>query len=287
MTVGEWLEQWEILHGAKVRPATMRGYKAALAHLGRGFRDLDVSQVTSLDWEAEIATIKAAYPRQAELAHVALRKAWTDGQRLRLIEWTNEPWRYVEPPKHQKRETQYLLPEEMPAYYRAAMQTEAKLPLYLMLTLGLRRGEALGLGWCDIDERAQIISIKRQLIGRASAPLKTNSSYRKIPINETIIGKIYNWGSREGFLCYNGTLKTLYKSHRDALQRAGIESAVTLHGLRHTMATAALASGADIKSVQGILGHASYTITADIYCHALMGPEREIIEALATRLEIA
>ena len=207
MTIDQWLIQWTRMHGAKVRPATMRGYNAALAHLSAAFRALELCQVTAMDWETEIATIKATYPRQAELAHIALRKSWKDGQRLKLITWDNEPWRYIEPPHHQKRDTAYLLPEEMPAYYRAAMETKAALPLYLMLTLGLRRGEALGLGWCDIDTRTQIITIKRQLISGRSAPLKTQSSYRKIPVNATVIGKIYNWVALMGFYFITGRKK--------------------------------------------------------------------------------
>lgn len=287
MNINSWLRSWEQLHGAKVRPSTMRGYVAALAHLSPGFLSLEVGSVTGMDWEAEIYRIKAAYPRQAELAHIALRKAWKDGQRHQVIPWECNPWQYVDAPHHQAKETAYLLPEELPAYARAALQTPAALPLLLMVCLGLRRGEALGLAWEDVDTRGQLLHIRRQLIGRQSAPLKTNTSYRKIPLDTILIDKIYNLGDKSGFLLYNGTVKQLYVSHASALQAAGIRESVTLHGLRHSCATACLSEGADIKTVQAILGHASYTITADTYCHALMAPERAAIAAQVTRLEIA
>lgn len=45
--------------------------------------------------------------------------------------------------------------------------------------------------------------------------------------------------------------------------------AVTLHGLRHSVASAAVLSGVPVKSVQGWLGHASYAITADLYANHL------------------
>ena len=287
MLTGDWLSRWQQLHGEKVRPSTMRGYVSALAHLSAGFLALEMETVTGMDWEAEVYRIKAQYPRQAELCHVALRKAWKDAQRHGLVAWTNQPFAYVDAPRHQVRESPFLLPEELPAYMRAAAQQPAALPLFLMLCLGLRRGEALGLAWEDIDTRNQVIHIRRQLINGASAPLKTNSSYRKIPVDASVIAKIYSLGDSSGFLCYNGTVKSLYKSHRAAMEAAAITAGVTLHGLRHSCATAALADGADIKTVQAILGHASYTITADTYCHALMGPERAAICGVATRLEIA
>lgn len=287
MKMQEWLQDWQRVHGAKVRPSTMRGYVAALAHLTPGFLALELDQVTGMDWEAQVFAIRARYPRQAELAHVALRKAWKDGQRHGVIPWDQQPYAYVEPPKHATRETAFLLPEELPAYAKAAMQQPAALPLFLMLALGLRRGEAMGLAWQDIDEREMMIHVQRQLINGRSAPLKTNSSYRRIPVDASIIEKIYTMSDNSGFLLYNGTVKEIYKSHRAALDAAGISAAVTLHGLRHSCATAILASGADIKTVQAILGHASYELTADTYCHALMGPERAAISAQVTRLEIA
>ena len=287
MILSDWLEKWESMHAAKVRASTIRGYKDALSHLSTTFLALDLLQITGMDWEAEIYRIKAAYPRQAELCHIALRKSWKDAQRHRLIPYDFQPWVYVDPPKHQQKKTPFLLPEEMPAYYRAAMKQPAALPLFLMLCLGLRRGEALGLAWKDIDERLQVITIQRQLINGCSAPLKTNASYRKIPVDSSILHKIQTLGDRSGFLCYNGTVKSLYASHQAALLAAGIAEGITLHGLRHSMATAALNAGADVKTIQSILGHATYAITADTYCHALMAPERAALAALATRLEIA
>lgn len=50
------------------------------------------------------------------------------------------------------------------------------------------------------------------------------------------------------------------------IDRAGLRQ-INLHGLRHTMASSAVAAGVDIKVLQTILGHASYSTTADIYAH--------------------
>lgn len=288
MLTGEWIEKWYQLHGQKVRPSTIRGYRAALAHLSAAFCAIELDQMTPMDWECEIYRIKAQYPRQAELAHAGLRRAWKDAQRHKIISWENEPWRMVDPPKHQTKETLYLLPDEMTAYAQAAMQQPAAIPLLLMLLFGLRRGEALGLAWQDIDTREHVIHIRRQLIRGVSAPPKSSTSYRKIPIPDTIIKKIYTMaGDDRGYLLYNGSEKEVYRSHRAALAAARIEAPITLHGLRHSCATAMMTNGVDVKTIQGILGHASYNITADIYCHSLMQPKMDAISAQVTRLEIA
>jgi hypothetical protein len=54
-----------------------------------------------------------------------------------------------------------------------------------------------------------------------------------------------------------------------------------LHDLRHGAATLTLATGADLKIVQDLLGHSSITITADTYAHVLPELARDTAEAAA------
>jgi integrase len=48
-----------------------------------------------------------------------------------------------------------------------------------------------------------------------------------------------------------------------------------LHTLRHSAASALIASGAHLKVVQEMLGHSSYGITADVYAHVAIEQQRE------------
>jgi site-specific recombinase XerD len=57
-------------------------------------------------------------------------------------------------------------------------------------------------------------------------------------------------------------------------ERAGL-SGVGLHTLRHSAASALIASGAHLKVVQELLGHSSYGITADVYAHVNVEQQRE------------
>jgi site-specific recombinase XerD len=61
--------------------------------------------------------------------------------------------------------------------------------------------------------------------------------------------------------------------------RAGL-AGVGLHTLRHSAASALIASGAHLKVVQELLGHSSYGITADIYSHVAVEQRREAAERL-------
>jgi integrase len=62
-------------------------------------------------------------------------------------------------------------------------------------------------------------------------------------------------------------------------ERAGL-TGVGLHTLRHSAASALIASGAHIKVVQELLGHSSYGITADIYSHVAIEQQREAAQRL-------
>ena len=295
MNLGELLSQWLMLTSSRCRPATVQCYRSALNHVPEEMLVTEVTSVSPAMWEAALCACAAQYPRQAQLMHAALRKCWNDGQRLGLIPLDYTPYRNVLVPKHRPRPINYLLPEELSSYAAAAQATPAALPLLLVLPCGLRRGEAMGLKWLQIDERGMLMRIDSQLVNGHDAPPKSRTSDRLVPICAEILTIIKKFGDIDEKYCYNGGVDRLYAAHKAALAAAGINAHVTLHGLRHSCATAALASGADIKTVQRILGHATFAITADTYCHALLTSERRAIGALltfashaaATRLEIA
>ena len=50
-----------------------------------------------------------------------------------------------------------------------------------------------------------------------------------------------------------------------AKKRSGVQEDLTIHDLRHTAASLAIASGANVKAVQRMLGHASAAMTLDVY----------------------
>lgn len=286
MLLSDWLEQWYVLR-SDLKPTTLRGYRAALAHVPAPMLATDLHDITPLMWQQALNALASSYPRQAQLLHAALRSSWNDALRLQLVPADCVPYRYVKPVKHRTRPIAYLLPEEMSSYARAAMQTKAAVPLLLMLCCGLRRGEALGLQWSHIDQRGMILRIDCAICDGILTTPKSRTSVRDIPICAELLEVIKKHGDKGSRFCYNGGVKQLYAAHREALRRAQIAAPVTLHGLRHSCATAALAEGADIKTVQQILGHATFAVTADIYCHALMGAERAAVNAVVTRLEIA
>jgi integrase/recombinase XerC len=142
---------------------------------------------------------------------------------------------------------------------------------------GLRVGELVGLDWRDIDEELGMVMV------RAS---KGNKD-RLVPLGEPALDALRAWRrampvawDANGPVITNlrgGRLTT--RSVEMILQRrieaAGLTAGVTPHGLRHSFATHMLGNGADLRSIQEMLGHASLA-TTQRYTHVSVNHLKEV-----------
>jgi integrase len=162
---------------------------------------------------------------------------------------------------------------------------------HLVALRGLRRGEAAGLAWSDLDLDAGTLSVSgqlQQLGGRlAMAPPKSDAGRRVIALDKTTVTALREHKARQqaerdaaaGKWTEAGYVFTtlagkpvgpdrLTRLFRKLVTDSGLPP-VTLHGLRHGAATLALAAGTDLKVVQDQLGHSTIVLTADTYTSVL------------------
>jgi integrase len=169
---------------------------------------------------------------------------------------------------------------------------------HLVALLGLRRGEAVGLRWCDLDLEGGFLTVSHQVrqvggyveIGRP----KSEASNRVLTLDHrtTTLLRRYRDASRSpvfgepvGFLLHTAAGGMLKPNRVTALFRALNDDSrlppVRLHDLRHGAASLSLAAGNDLKTVQDLLGHASIVLTADTYTSILPCLARQSAEATA------
>ena len=161
----------------------------------------------------------------------------------------------------------------------------------VLLDTGLRIGEYCGLTLSDIDFENHVLHVRKQLVegteGLYVSDLKTENAERDIPlmpetelslhgvINKRAITVEPMIDGRVGFLClskngrprYNREFNGIFKRmlNRFNLTAENQIEKLTPHVLRHTFCTELIASGANIKSVQYLMGHAFASTTLDVY----------------------
>lgn len=167
--------------------------------------------------------------------------------------------------------------ERMPVPYENVKELTAALiahpdgalPL-LMMYSGLRRGEALGLMWADID--GGNINVSRQAVMQGNTTIigdtKTHAAHRTVPIPRIVLDKLGAPGG--GYVFGGGKLYTQSKVKRMFERLARDIPAmvgVTPHRLRHTYTMLLRRAGVDPATAQYLLGHEDYETTANTYTH--------------------
>jgi integrase len=173
------------------------------------------------------------------------------------------------------------------AFLRRAKGHEFYALFHLIAFTGLRRGEALGLRWVDLDLTAKTMSVVQQVTEvdgeiHTSSP-KSDAGERDVALDDTTVAALKTWRRHQaeqrlaagpgwtdtGLVFTTPVGAELQPSWISDQFRLLIAEAdlppIRLHDLRHGAATLALAAGIDIKVVSEMLGHSTTTITRDTY----------------------
>lgn len=278
MTVGEYLEKWLRLRAQALAPRTVENYKRLIKKC-QVIHHIELEKLTVWDVETPIAAeLDAGHGRTAEQVFVLLRTALGDAERIHTI--PTSPVDKLLKPRLRREPHEVWTEEETRAFYAAAMKDKQAVGLLLPLLCGLRRGEVLGLTWEDVDMTANVLHIRRQLVQLDNGvimmtPPKSEAGKRDVPFPDVLrpfLASARGIGGRVVPLSPSGLRTAL----RRACERAGVRC-IGLHGLRHTFATNAVRHGGDMRSLQVVMGHASYTTTATVYTHPDMCDFKTII----------
>jgi integrase len=243
-------------------------------------------------------------PKSVRHVHVLLHKALSDAVRWGLV--ARNVADAADPPRvpHQDRGAWSAV--ELRAFLEATSEDRLAAMWLLFTTTGMRRSELLGLPWRAVDLEATpgrlaivqtVVVLKHRPVIVAEA--KTATSRRQLALDPftTAALKAYRvqqlqerlaWGPAwidTGLVFTREDGQVLHpervsKRFTRLVRDAGLPS-ITLHGLRHSYATAALAAGQPLKVVSERLGHASTSITANLYQHVLPSMDERTANAVA------
>lgn len=233
-----------------------------------------------------VSTVKRIRSILAQALDQAMRWGWVGRNVAKL----------ARSPRETRREGRSLTPEQARGLLESLHGHRNEALYALMLSTGLRRGEALGLKWTDFDEEHGLLYVRRQLKREGAvlvvADTKTARSRRTINLPSAMLTALLEHRQRQdeksqalgsawaasGFIFTSdiGTAfepRNLHREFKKICLDAGLGDWHP-HELRHSAASLMLANGVKLQVVSEVLGHSSIRMTADVYGH-ILNPDRQ------------
>ena len=175
--------------------------------------------------------------------------------------------------------------QELSYILSCAAQEPLQWQTYISLAAdtGLRRGECCGLQWSDIDFKAGTVTVRRNLQYTAAAGVYAtspkNGKARVVDVGPDTLALLKRLREKQAQSCISkwcftqaGTAEPMHpQSPTRYFQKFGQRYGVKdfhPHKLRHSSASIAITSGADVVSVSERLGHSDTAVTLRMYAHA-------------------
>lgn len=237
-------------------------------------------------------------PKTQRHHYATLKLIFNYAQRMDYVEIN--PLDKVDSPKLIKHKVDALSKGDVTNFLREIENLPLRLrTIYTtLLTTGVRRGECFGLKWRDIDFEQGLVTIKRNVTYTAKFGItiglpKTEAGVRAIPLTSRLLCLLKDFFVEEKSEYDVGLDSFVFHSSESInvpqapdyitrhmkrfMKRIGLPD-MSPHDLRHTCASLLLQSGADIKSVQDILGHSDASTTLNFYVRSDMDSMRGATE---------
>ena len=257
---------------------TIISYENDLELFNNFLKENKIENINNIDYSVIRKYLSHLHDNNYEASSIsrkisALRTFFKYSLKEKIIK--NNPMTLISNPKKEKKLPKYLNYEEMERLLNSIDLKELegirdKLIIELLYSTGIRVSELVNIKIKDIKIKEQQINIlgkgnKERIVlfgNKAQELIKLYLNAHK----ELFKGNIYN-----SYLLINNKGKQLTTNKvelivKQVLRKSALKLNISPHTLRHTFATHMLDSGADLKSVQELLGHENLKTTA-IYTH--------------------
>ena len=280
-------------------PHTVKGYREDLETFIEYFQDdegkcPDPASLTSVELRGYLAALHDAGYAKASIARklASLRSFYRFGQRESWVD--SNPAKALRNPRKAKKLPHFLSTREISTLLASppsdtSLGLRDRAILETLYTGGLRVSELVGLGDGDLDFAQGIIRVRGKGRKERLAPLgsyaqralerwlKTRKLSAREPNGPAAPVFVNRFGTRL-------TSRSVGRMLEKYLRETGLDSRTSPHTLRHSFATHLLDRGADIRSVQELLGHKSLE-TTQIYTHVSTSNLRAAYEKAHPRAE--
>lgn len=311
-TVAQLLDDWFAAKRHDVSPNTARLYEIAIErHLKPALGSIPVQKLTAADIQRTYTRWRDAKvgTRTILVCHQRLVQALAMAERHGTV--SRNVATLVTPPRDRPKRIAPWTAAQCRVFLDKAKDDGYHPVWHLLLCEGLRRGEALGLRWRDVDIETGIARIRQTAIvnltkadadpNRRAVTLqdmtKTKAGTRTVRLTTGTLTVLREHKKKQteryvglGIrptqdLVVTSQLGTvvnpnnLTRAMERLIQDADLPR-LTVHGLRHVAATLLVASGIDLRTVADRLGHANASVTLDKYSHIVPDAQERAVAAL-------
>lgn len=275
----EYAEEWLRLYkDGKVKKNTTATYRKNLkAHLYPAFGDWPLSAITTAKVQGFLNERSHMAEKTLKMLLALLGQIMKSAVEDELIAKDPTASRRITIPSKKKTERKALPLMRFKQIMNGIHQLEPMERRYLALILltGMRRGEALGMMWEDIDVKEGLLHIRRGVTHpQQNQPNiedlpKTKSGVRALPLDPLLVELLSPMDST-GFIIGGEapislrTFNNMWKRINKTIDLKG----VTSHTFRHSYLTYAAGETTDLKTLQALAGHSTIQMTMDHYVHA-------------------
>jgi integrase len=290
-TVGQFLGRWLTdCVAPSTRPRTFDSYSDTVRlHLIPTLGKIPLAKLAPQHVQAMInAKLPDFSPRSVQYMHSVLSRALN-----RAVKWDLVPRNVctlVSSPRVPRQLVEPLSPVDGRRLLDAVKNDQNEALYSVAMALGLRKGEALGLRWDDVDLEAGMLRVRHQLQSQGGKKLtepKSDRSRRTLPLPDFAVKALRAHRARQlqarlvggsrwkdtghVFTTSVGTPmdgSRVSKQFRKALKKAGLTHK-RFHDLRHTAASLLLAQGVHPRVVMETLGHSQISVTMNTYTNVM------------------
>lgn len=308
ITLGQYYEQWLEEKKQELHPLTCKNYKANFKNHVRPFLGRKRLQEITRKEIQDILYLMANKGLSLDTIRLTLRplqqalQAAVDREGPLL---TRNPAKGVKLSKklvktEPRLKQKALTIREFGLYLNVVQGHKWELLFELLVTTGIRMGEARALRWSDLDTSTGLLTVRRsvsipKINGRFLFKGTKTADVRTIKLHKELLSRLRERFQGDSTVLIFGNAKgepashrSILKCHRELCVRAGISPDITLHSLRHTCVTLLGAKGENLKAIQHQVGHAtSGQTTEQVYYHVLPSMRDRVAETMSELLNEA
>jgi integrase len=280
ITVGTWTGQW-LAAQTHLKPSTHARYRGIVgAHILPRWDGTSLFQVNHADVQTWISGIDLA-PASVLYIHRVFSQIMDLAVRDKRI--PSNPATGVRLPRVARSEKRFLTPEQVHQLADAAAQYpipevggQYRVLILVLAFCGLRWGEMAALRVKRVDLMRRRLTVAESVVQVGSRLVwgtPKSHAARSVPVPRSLVPLLTEVMAGKGaddlvFTTWRGKPLRNLNFRRDVFDKAAEDAGLaglTPHELRHTAASLAVSAGANVKAVQRMLGHASATMTLDVY----------------------